>query len=645
MKRIEKGRDGVGEGEKGEKYMGVKLEREGILVGKRSCSTPVHSWTLGIVEDQEDDTIIKLVPLNPSLSKPLSARQLAATLWNMNTYGTARPSRLRQQLDGTSFVDFIEFARSPDQPASASSLKRHVAASIMQHHQTVERKSHARQPVSPASYGSSLEVAQYNAAFAPSSPMEFRGRIRESNYSLGTSTELLKVLNRICRLEEQNASNISRVKVLKTELDRARAKIGELLRARQEDRHEIDHLMKQIAEDKLMRRSKEQDRLNAAVESLRDELEEERKLRKWSESLHRKQAREISELKTMYTDALKELEKERKSCELLEDLCDEFALGVRDYEQELCALGLKSDREWTSQADRDHLMLHMSDSWLDQRMQMKVREAEQGYADETSITDKLSIEIDTFLRARHGKRNLLTTIPKASCFPRSSLESIRLNETVNATRDVGDEDDSAGSGSHCFELKKRNDNDLESQAIEAVEPCVEERFRSNDRGKKVVSYKSLRGRNRSNLQVKFEEQMARAMAKDDKKTDSVNAEQEKTGEGIQVESKEGKGMIEDDGNHGFNANEPTDGSARGPYLLPDVGNMHRNHDLGEASDGTSIWRSQTSPVRQWMAKLASSGLDISDSSLKLPPGTKQNNTLKAKQPEARSKVRRSRLKA
>ncbi|KAK6947873.1 hypothetical protein RJ641_001346 [Dillenia turbinata] len=645
MKRIEKGRDGVGGGEKEEEYVGVKLDREGIWVGKRSCcSTPVHSWTLGVVEGQEDGAIIKLVPLNPSISKPLSARQLAAILWNITTYGGARPSALRQQLDGNPFLGSIEFAGSPDQPASASSLKRHIAASIMQRHQTMERKSHARQPVSPASYGSSLEVAQYNAAFAPSSLLKLRGRIRESNYSLRTSTELLKVLNRICSLEEQNASNKSRVKVLKTELDRARAKIGELLQAHQEDRQEIDHLMKQITEDKLIRRGKEQDRLNAAVESLRDELADERKLRKQSENLHRKQAREVSELKTMYSTTLKELKKERKSCKLLEDLCDEFAMGVRDYEQELHALGMKSDREWISRADRDHLILHMSDSWLDQRMQMKRREAEQGYAEELPIVDKLSIEIEAFLRAKRGKRNLLTTIPKASCFRRSSLESIPLNETVSAPRYVDDEDNSPGSGSHCFELNKGNDNDLESQVIEAVEPRVDERFRSNDGRREGVSYERLRGRNRSNLQVKFEEQMARAMSENDKKTDSVNAEQEKTGEGIQVESEEGKGMIEDDGNHGFNANDRIDSSVRSPYLLPEGGNMHQNHDFGEASGSTLIW-SQASPVRQWMAKLGSSSLDISDSSLKLPPGTKQNNTLKAKLLEARSKERRSRLKA
>lgn len=43
------------------------------------------------------------------------------------------------------------------QPASASSLRRYIAASLIQHHRSVDRNGHAYalQPVSPASYASS----------------------------------------------------------------------------------------------------------------------------------------------------------------------------------------------------------------------------------------------------------------------------------------------------------------------------------------------------------------------------------------------------------------------------------------------------------------------------------------------------------
>ncbi|KAH6809844.1 intracellular protein transporter USO1-like protein [Perilla frutescens var. frutescens] len=46
---------------------------------------------------------------------------------------------------------------SLDQPGSSSSLRSHAAASLMKHHRSTERNSRALQPVSPASYGSSME--------------------------------------------------------------------------------------------------------------------------------------------------------------------------------------------------------------------------------------------------------------------------------------------------------------------------------------------------------------------------------------------------------------------------------------------------------------------------------------------------------
>ena len=88
-------------------------------------------------------------------------------------------------------------------------------------------------------------------------------------------------------------------------------------------------------------------------------------------------ARELSEVKSSFSNALKELEKERKSRELLEDLCDEFAKGIRDYQQEVHALKQKSNSDWAGRADHDLLILHFFESWLDERMQTKLVELHQ----------------------------------------------------------------------------------------------------------------------------------------------------------------------------------------------------------------------------------------------------------------------------
>ncbi|KAJ6308053.1 hypothetical protein OIU76_017764 [Salix suchowensis] len=608
--------------------------------------------------------------------------KLVAALWELQHYslgvskmhkgvhltngGGGSDSRLRRHEKRQHFfrekgLDLSHFladpsSSSPDQPESAGSLRRHIAASLIQHHRSIERSNHALQPVSPASYGSSMEVAPYNPAVTPSSSLDFKGRIGESHYSLKTSTELLKVLNRIWSLEEQHVSNVSLIKALKIELDHARIRIKELLRYQQADRHEIDGLMKQIAEDKLVQKSKEQERLHAAIQSLRDELEDERKLRKRSESLHRKLARELSDVKSSFSNALKEMERERKSRKLLEDLCDEFAKGIKDYEQEVHILNQKSDRDWVGRADGDRLILHISESWLDERLQMRLQEAQHGFSENNSVVDKLGFEIETFLNTKRmgNSKSSNNLLPRER---RNSTESVPLNETVSAPQDVGDEEDSTGSDSHCLKLNKHSNGDFHSHGNEAVAGHTDEMDKSTRTKKKLSSRERSRCQNPSNLQVKFEEHMAQAMScNGNKKSEVMGLEDVKTGEGNPTEvsisrrsehcdATEG-GILDRksklDEIHGSNSNYVIENLIRSHISSSEAVNLHLENDVGEASCSYPP-RRNASPVRQWVSKLTAPDIDISESSTKPPPNLKEN-TLKAKLLEARPKGARSRLR-
>lgn len=489
-----------------------------------------------------------------------------------------------------------------------------------------------------------LQMAPYNPAVTPSSSLDFKGRVGESHYNLKTSTELLKVLNRIWSLEEQHASNVSIIRALKTELDHARSKIKELLRDQQVGRHEMDDLMKQIAEDKLVRKNKEQDRIHAAVQLVRDELEDERKLRRRSENLHRKLAKELSEMKSALSNSVKELEKERKSRNLLEDLCDEFAEGIKDYDKELHALKQKSDKDWTGRADGDRLILHISESWLDERMQMKLEESPTGLS-QNSILDKLGFEIETFLQV---KQMISSKRGDSVKDRRNSLESVPLNEALSAPQAAGDdeEDDSAGSDSNCFELKKPSNGELKSPGdeAEAVDTHINKNISSRERTR-------TRGRNLSNLQVKFEEQMAWAVSNGNKAPHMTDEEQQVDGKPIEISishKTEQHGASEDETHarktkpegediHASNSNYTINNLIRNHLLFSEAGTIHPEvDDTGEASCSYPARRNQASPVRQWMSKLSAPEIDIAESSTKQHPGMK-GNTLQAKLLEARSK--------
>lgn len=492
----------------------------------------------------------------------------------------------------------------------------------MRHHQFSERNKHALQPLSPASYGSSLEMAPYNPAVTPDSSVELRGRIGESSYSFKTSTELLKVLNRIWSLEEQHASNMSLVKSLKNELDHARAKIKELLRDQQANRHEVDELMKQMSEGNLARKSKEQERIDAALHSVREELENERKLRKRSESLHRKLARELFGIKVSLSTTVKELEKERKSTELLEELCDEFAKGIREYARHVHDVRQKSDKDWTDMADHDNLILHISESWLDERMQTKDRE-------KNSIIDRLRPEIEAFLAARQisqvrTKDNSSPRDPKEGRYRRQSLESVP--ERMSAPQRTGHED-SAFADARADEITKAG-------------PC-------NDEEQVELA---LGGRKKSHspcTSVQMSDPQNAPQEMDEKITET--GEGTPTGINMLQKSEIYDALIKEgiqQRKKGYNderhvSNSKTVDKLMSELVVSEGGGFPAEYESKDVSSVNPALRGNASPVRQWMNIMRSPDPRISNSSSKNVLAAKLQEP---KSKEHKSKGQRSRLK-
>ncbi|WOL08305.1 hypothetical protein Cni_G17058 [Canna indica] len=447
--------EGSGGGGGKDEPLGLKLRR-GVAVGKKGgLFTPVPTWKLGDPGPADGGAA------EPKRSS-VSARKLGANLWEIQDMMPVaamrrRGAKIRHHGDGKVLDDCAErlAAGYDDRPQSAGSLRQHLAASLVKHHMLNDRNKRALQPVSPATYSSSMEIAAINQAISPCSFIDLKDKLGEAGYGLRTSAELLKVLNRIWSLEEQHASNASLVKALKAELEHAQARIQELMQEQHFCRHEMDDLMKQVTENKLIRKNKEQQKIKATVQSIRDELEDERHLRRRSENLHRKLGKELSDVNTAYMKALKDLERERRTNSLLEDLCDEFAKGITDYEQEVRELRQKSPSDCDHKVDR--LVLHISEAWLDEQLQMNIAEAQGDFAEKTTVTDRLRSEIETFLQARRPSafRNHslhLKDERKDGNMRRQSLESVHLNGTTSAPHDADDDDDSVASDMHCFEL-------------------------------------------------------------------------------------------------------------------------------------------------------------------------------------------------
>ncbi|KAF3439916.1 hypothetical protein FNV43_RR18194 [Rhamnella rubrinervis] len=636
----------------------VKKLKRGILVGKRGgpC-TPPPTWRLEFsAEEKHNDNNIKPIAefLDFRTKQTVSARKLCANLWEVLPHHyhqtplakmSKAPPRLRRQRHKNNVSELpthlLDIPSSPphDQPTTARCLGRN-ASQLIQRYGSVDRNNHALQPLSPASYSSSMEVAPFKPALTPSSSLNFKGRMGDSSCSLKTSTELLKVLNRIWSLEEHHASNMSLVKALKMELDHSQAKIKELLQEKQLERREMDDLMKQVTEDNLIRQNKEQDRIKAVVQSIQDELEDERKLRKHSESLHRKLARELSSLNSSFSNALRELERERKARILLENLCDEFAKGIKEYEQEVRSLKHKPEKDRSSMENPDRLVLHISEAWLDERMQM------DNIAEKNIVIDKLGFDIETFLqaiRAMEFRKNskLSPKDIKENCSHRHSLESFPLNEAISSTDSV----------SHCLEANNRADGKQSKrsdrqQCGDAADVLHQEGIaKSNSTGKKVRSQEVNKHTSLSSLEGKLEENKNQFadeelsdLERDEKQ--EVPDELEKSDyydeavqEGLQERSCK---MVR---NHGSESKNLLNNLIKNHSLSLEANKIRPESDYGEESHVQSVLTGNASPIQQWKSKLRTPEFKKSESSLRWPQDLNED-TLLAKLLEARLEGRK-----
>nr|CAB3449530.1 unnamed protein product [Digitaria exilis] len=184
------------------------------------------------------------------------------------------------------------------------------------------------------------------------------------------------------------------------ELDQAQTHIQELMQERRRYRHEVSSMMRQLSENKLVRKHKDHGKIDTVVHSLQGEIKDERRLRRHLEDLHRKLGKELSEIKSAFLKAVKDLEKEKKGNRLLEDLCDQFAMGIRNYEEELRVVKQRNFKNYELNFDKS--VLHISEAWLDERMQMQNSAAKEDLAHETTITERLSSEIQAFLLSKRA---------------------------------------------------------------------------------------------------------------------------------------------------------------------------------------------------------------------------------------------------
>lgn len=445
----------------------------GVVAGGSRSSTPVPTWRMtasklggGAMESPKYAGSQN----GGGKSRPVSARKLAATLWEMNEMPSPgvkemrREMRVRERMrsghSGSLPPHLSDPSHSPvsermDRSGTGSRQRR--ASSSSQRHRLEDNNGAVFDSLSSASL---MEIETRSRAQTPSSSMAgAKTRLKDVSNALTTSKELLKIINRMWAHDNQPSSTMSLISALHAELERARLQVNQYIKEQRSDQSEISYLLKCFAEEKAAWKSKERQTVEAAIESVAGELEVERKLRRQFESLNKKLGKELAETKISYMKTVKELESEKRAREIMEQVCDELATDISEDRAEAAELKRESVKVH-EEVEREREMLQLADKLREERVQMKLAEAKHQFEEKNAVVDKLRNQLESFLGNRRAKKkgcaslNLGNNDEIASYLSRSHLGSRQIEEEDDGEVEDGVdcEEDSGESDLHSIEL-------------------------------------------------------------------------------------------------------------------------------------------------------------------------------------------------
>ncbi|CAH2054027.1 unnamed protein product [Thlaspi arvense] len=542
---------------------GYRFKRA-ILVGKRGGSTtPVPTWRLMGRSPSPASSLRASAALHaaspgyaPSqcgsksgkvAAAPVSARKLAATLWEMNEMPSPRvveenmmkaaPTNRKSRKERIAPLPPPRSARSGSLPPHLSDPSHSPVSERMERSGTGSRQRRAsstvqklrlgdcnlgaRDPISNGSFMDAIQsvmislfaaiicvqendvkqdfilstvlhiyialhIETRSRAETPTgSTVGVKTRLKDCSNALTTSKELLKIINRMWGQEDRPSSSMSLVSALHSELERARLQVNQLIHEQKPENNDISYLMKRFAEEKAAWKSTEQEVVEAAIESVAGELEVERKLRRRFESLNKKLGKELAETKSALMKAVKEIENEKRARVMVEKVCDELARDISEDKAEVEELKRESFKV-KEEVEKEREMLQLADALREERVQMKLSEAKHQLEEKNAAVDKLRNQLQTYLKAKRCKEK--TREP-----PQAQLHNEDTGEYMNHHH--------IGFGSYNIEdgeVEDGNEEDSDSREsdLHSIELNIENKsykwpYGEENRGRKSTPRKSL----------------------------------------------------------------------------------------------------------------------------------------------------------
>ncbi|XP_019447677.1 PREDICTED: uncharacterized protein LOC109350826 isoform X2 [Lupinus angustifolius] len=354
--------------------------KRAILVGKTRTTTKSPSMTMF---QHKNGSFPYYASRVPSKDKELSvsARKLAATLWEINGVEPMKVKKgLRLYTSGSHMLSNPSSEKIKG--SEVHSCNRRVAA--LSFHCSANLMEAGNQPSNKKNCSKCM--------------VGVNNRLKEAISGISTSKKLLKVLNQMC-LQEQNSSITPLIFTMSNELDWVRTQIEQLIQEQTSNHNDIESLLKQFTEEKIAWKRREREKIRYAITCIAEELEVEKKLRRQSERLNKNIAKEMENVKASYLKASKELEREKRAKEILQQVCDEIVKGIGEDSKQVEELK-KESAKVREEVEMEREMLQFADVLREERVRMKLSEAKYQFEEKNAVLEKVKSELGSFLRTK-----------------------------------------------------------------------------------------------------------------------------------------------------------------------------------------------------------------------------------------------------
>lgn len=214
------------------------------------------------------------------------------------------------------------------------------------------------------------------------------------------------------------------------ELFKARKHVNELEAEGGWSRMQIKHCMKKLNEERALRMRTEHQKMCSVIKNLADCVKRERKNCKKMDIMNSKLLRDIAEAKLSARRFIRNLEKEKKAREELEDVCNNLAKEIEGNKVEIGALR-NHRKKIQEEIEEERTMLQIAEVWQEEQAQMKLADAKLILEDKYAEINNLIADVKACLR----RLNLTTDVnvmSKAKVL-RRDFDSVNIRADKNLT--------------------------------------------------------------------------------------------------------------------------------------------------------------------------------------------------------------------